>query len=191
MNQSYAMTVQQQLGQALDRLSDSGAPRVVAIVVTWNSSGHIEACLNSIKRSNLQMATLVVDNGSADDSASKAELRGDPDVIVLRTGLNLGYTGGNNLGLSMANAEGTDVAVIINPDASIDPDCVGRLVDVLSSDPSVGLVSPAICYASSNLVWYGGSAIEPLSGASYLLHEGSPLPSLPIFLSAQEEHADA
>ena len=178
-NKSSATTVQEQLGLALDRLSGSGGPRIVAIVVTWNSSGYIDECLNSIKRSTQKVATLVVDNGSADDSASKAELRGDPDVIVMRTGINLGYAGGNNLALSMASAEGTDFAVIINPDASIDPDCIGRLINVLKFDPSVGLASPAICYASSDVVWYGGSVIDPLSATSYLLHEGSPLANLP------------
>ena len=44
---------QQQLGQVLGRLSGTGAPRVVAIVVTWNSSDHIDQCLDSIRRSNL------------------------------------------------------------------------------------------------------------------------------------------
>ena len=98
--------------------------------------------------------------------------------MVVRARTNLGYAGGNNLGLSMARTASAAFTVIINPDASIDPDCIGRLVDVLESDPSVGLVSPAICYASSDLLWYGGSDIDRLSGTSYHLHEGSPLTSL-------------
>jgi len=135
-------------------------------------------CLDSLRRSTGRVATLVVDNGSTDDSASKVEAREDPDVVVIRTGTNLGYAGGNNLGLSMASTASAGFTVVVNPDATIDPNCIGRLVDVLRSDPSIGLASPAICYASSNLLWYGGANINPITGSSYHLHEGSPLSSL-------------
>src|SRR5664279_4000460 len=109
------------LREVLDRVGGSAGPRVVAVVVTWNSGDHIGDCLDSIRRSALPVATLVVDNASSDGTAAIVEQRGDPDVVLIQTGANLGYAGGNNLGLGLADTAGAGFAVIVNPDATLDP----------------------------------------------------------------------
>jgi GT2 family glycosyltransferase len=167
------------LRAVIDRIAGTGNPRVVVIVVMWNSCNHIVDCLYSIQQSSTRVATLVIDNGSLDDSVAVVERRADPDVLLVRAGTNLGYAGGNNLGMSLASTAGAEFIVIVNPDATMDPNCIRALVDVLRSDATVGLASPAICYARSDRLWYAGSEIDPGSAATYHLHEGAPLASLP------------
>jgi GT2 family glycosyltransferase len=170
---------EQTLRAVLDRLTVDGNDRIVAIIVTWNSNGHVHRCLDSIGKSTVPVATLVIDNQSTDDTASSVEARQDPAIIVVHSGANLGYAGGNNLGLSLAARAGAAFVVIVNPDATIEPECFNRLVELLRSDETIGLASPAICYASSDRLWYGGSDVDRTTGTAYHLREGMPLASLP------------
>ena len=163
----------------LDRITTDGSPRVLVIVVTWNSADHIADCLDSLAAGSVKVAILVVDNGSTDDTVGVIDTRAEADVVVVRTGENLGYAGGNNRGLSVGVAAKADIAVVVNPDATTDASCIARLVEVLDSDRTIGLASPAICYEESDLIWYGGSDIDRRSGSTYHLHEGEPLADLP------------
>src|SRR5665213_329236 len=166
------------LRTVLDRVEGTDNPRVVVIVVTWNSSNHIVDCLYSIFKSSARVATLVVDNGSSDGSVAAVQGRADPDVLLVRSATNLGYAGGNNLGLSLASTAGAEFAVIVNPDATMEPNCIRNLVDVIRSDSTIGLASPAIHYAGSDRIWYAGSEVHPVSAAANHLHEGAPLARL-------------
>lgn len=172
-------TSEQRLRAVLDRLTIDGNDRIVAIIVTWNSNDHVHRCLDSIAKSTVPVATLVIDNHSTDDTASHVEARQDPACIVVRSGSNLGYAGGNNLGLSLTAGAGAGFVVIVNPDATVEPDCVSRLAGSLRSDDAIGLASPAICYASTDRLWYGGSDVDLTTGAAYHLWEGRQLASMP------------
>ena len=172
-------TSEHRLRAVLDRLTVDSNDRIVMIIVTWNSNSHVHRCLDSIAKSTVPVAILVIDNHSTDDTAFHVEARKDPDCIVVRSGSNLGYAGGNNLGLSLTAGAGAGFVVIVNPDATIEPDCVSRLVRPLRSDKAIGLASPAICYASTDRLWYGGSDIDRTTGAAYHLWEGRHLASMP------------
>ena len=131
------------LQDVLDRVGGSKGPRVVVVVVTWNSSEHIEGCLNSLRQSALPVTTLVIDNGSSDGTARIVEQLREPDVVLVRAGANLGYAGGNNLGLRLADTAGAGFTVIVNPDTTLDPNCIGQLVEALAADSEIGLASPS------------------------------------------------
>ncbi len=82
-------------------------PRVTAVVINWNGTSVIQACLESLIASTYERLTvMVVDNASDDDSVRLIEDR-YPTVRIERTGKNLGYAGGANHGLRAAQAAGT------------------------------------------------------------------------------------
>ena len=69
------------------------------IVLNWRNAAGTVACLDSLKAcATAEMAVIVVDNGSGDDSVSIIRQR-HPDLMLLETGANLGYAGGNNFGI--------------------------------------------------------------------------------------------
>ena len=81
-----------------------------------------------------------------------AEVGGDPDcdppLIIIRTGGNLGFAGGNNVGLRYLLARGGfDFAWLLNNDTVVDPASLGHLVAEFSSRPQLGICgSTLLCY---------------------------------------------
>jgi GT2 family glycosyltransferase len=125
------------------------------------------------------VAVLVVDNASSDGTPAEVAKHFGDSVTISRTGGNYGYAGGNNVGLRIAREAGAEFVVLVNPDARVSTSCVEDMVGALTSDPDVGLASPAICYAGSDIVWYGGSEVDLRSGSTYHSHEGDQVGELP------------
>jgi GT2 family glycosyltransferase len=167
------------LRDQLDNLFGRRSDRMVAIVLTWNSSDHVDACIESLINSTVPIAVLVVDNHSNDDTAATVEARWGSTVSLAKSSENLGYAGGNNVGLSIAREAEADVAFLVNPDATVHPRCLEELARCLADTPSAGLVSPAICYSGSDRLWYAGSDFDAVTCTAYHLNEGEPYHSLP------------
>jgi GT2 family glycosyltransferase len=119
----------------------SARPRTVAIVLNWRRPDETLACLRSLLASDYpNLHVLVVDN-SAGSSGIDDLLAGLP-AEILRSPHNLGFTGGVNLGIHHALAAGTDYVWLVNSDATVAPDALGRLVAAAEADLRIGLVSP-------------------------------------------------
>jgi GT2 family glycosyltransferase len=83
---------------------------------------------------------ILVDNASLDGGADWVEAT-FPQVHVIRSAINIGYGGGNNLGARAARGE---LLVFLNPDTSVDPGWLEPLISTLQSDPSIGMVTSQI-----------------------------------------------
>jgi GT2 family glycosyltransferase len=89
-------------------------------------------------------------------------------VVILRGARNAGFAGGNNAALELSLAEGRAAfAWILNNDTVVAPDCLSRLVDVMSSDERIGGVGATILeYRAPSVVQIaGGGRISPATGA--------------------------
>jgi hypothetical protein len=111
------------------------------LVVNWNSGGDLRGLLDDLARQrDVELHVTVVDNGSTDDSLAQA--RGAAFTLI-ETGTNLGYTGGNAVGM---RALGSDRPVlVVNPDVRFPrQDALARLLGVLDERPELAAVAPAI-----------------------------------------------
>lgn len=120
--------------------------RVTAIVVTWDSSSDIGACLASLDaQEQVVLDVIVLDNASRDDTCAIVEthLAAAPrhPTELVRFERNLGFCGAVNRGIVRSTA---DAVLLVNPDAALDPRCTARLVDVLVAHPSCGSVQPKL-----------------------------------------------
>lgn len=116
------------------------------VIVTYNSSAHIGACLRSLPAAleGLAAEVIVVDNASSDGTAALVA-RDFPDVRLVERAVNGGFAAGVNAGLAAA---GGRYVAWINPDSDV---VDGRFADVvawLDAHPGVGiaglkLVDPA------------------------------------------------
>ena len=85
--------------------------KVIAVVLCYNSSGYIASCLDSLKN----VETIVIDNASSDKSVEFVEAH-FPKIKIIKNSKNLGYAGGNNVGIKYALDQNTDFVWIVNPD---------------------------------------------------------------------------
>jgi len=141
-------------------------PKVSIIVLNWNSAHDTAECLESLRKLNYPAhEIIIVDNGSTDDS--ELVLREEySDIKFIQTGVNLGYAGGNNVGIKYALAHGAELIWILNNDTVVDPDSLREMVVMAQSDPAIGLVGSKIFYYSKpDTLWcVGGGAIDITSG---------------------------
>ena len=81
------------------------ATRTAVVLLNWRNFDDTLECMESLISSQSDCAILVVDNDSGDGSAERLEATGLA-TVVLRSGGNLGFSGGNNVGLRWALARG-------------------------------------------------------------------------------------
>ncbi len=114
---------------------------VAAVVVTYNSAGHIAALLDSLPDAfgDLAYSVVVVDNGSTDDTVQLLSTRSDCHVV---RSTNEGYAAGINRAV-LASPDAAAI-LILNPDATLDPDAVPRMLEVLRRRPGAGIVAPRV-----------------------------------------------
>ena len=112
------------------------------VIVGWNAKHYLELCLQSLADAppRRSMEVLVVDNASSDGSAEMIEAR-FPDVKVIKSPENLGFSRGNNLGIRQC--KGRYIA-LVNPDVIVFPGCLDGLADFLDENPKVGNVGPRV-----------------------------------------------
>jgi hypothetical protein len=118
----------------------SGHPKVVAVVLNWNRTADTLACLASLATASYgDLHVVVVDNGSTVSCRPEVE-RDHPWVEVVETETNLGYSGGNNVGIRHALASGAAFVWILNNDATVEPDALDALVDCALRHPRAAAV---------------------------------------------------
>lgn len=116
--------------------------KISVIIVSWNASGYLRDCLDSIRATggSLVQEVIVVDNASSDGSPDMVA-KEFPEVILIRSQENLGFARANNLGIKRAT--GTFLA-LINSDVIVHPKCFQELVAQLEAHPEIGLTGPKV-----------------------------------------------
>jgi GT2 family glycosyltransferase len=119
------------------------------VIVNWNVCELLRRCLASIKahRGNLSIEIIVVDNASADDSVGMIQ-REFPEAHLIASPENLGYTRGNNLGVTEAQGR---YLLILNPDTEIVGDVLQQMMAYLDKHPEVGVVGPQLLYPDGSI----------------------------------------
>jgi GT2 family glycosyltransferase len=143
------------------------APSWWTIVLSWNGREETLACLDSLTRATgPEDAVVVVDNGSHDGSAEAVE-HAHPGVALLRNGANLGFAGGNNVGIRHALAHGAEWVVLLNNDAELEPDALDRLRAAAGRHPDVGILAGKLFFREpADRIWFAGQRFRPLFGYS-------------------------
>jgi GT2 family glycosyltransferase len=138
-------------------------PRVVVVVLNWNGGVDTLECLRSLARlSYANYGVLVVDNGSIDGSVEAVRAAFPETEVILNAG-NLGFAGGNNVGLRRALGAGAEYAFLLNNDTVVDPRLLDELVSAAEADPRAGIVGPKIYYYDRrDVLWYAGAREQPL-----------------------------
>lgn len=140
-------------------------PLVSVVVVNFNGKNYLDDCLSALATQTFRnFEVILVDNGSSDESAAFVSEH-YPSVILVETGKNLGFAGGTNTGIRVAQGE---FIFTLNNDTIADPRVLEEIVKPMKTDPKVGICgtkmvfpdgrinSTAICISRSGAAWDRG-----------------------------------
>lgn len=153
-------------------------PKVFVILINWNQEQDVYECLDSLRKlhySNYEV--IVVDNASTDGSANRIKCK-FPEIILLRNEENLGYAGGNNVGIKLALKHGAEYILLLNSDTVASKSLLSVLIEALAINKSLGIVGPAIyLYNEPNYLNFGVGNINRNTGfVEHFLKNGKYLP---------------
>ena len=113
---------------------------VSIVVLNYNAGKLLLNCIESIKKSSYEnIEILVVDNISSDNSQIECKKK-FPDIKLIQNDENLGYCGGNNIGIKKAEGE---FIIILNPDTIVETNWIDELLNA-QKEFGDGLYQPKI-----------------------------------------------
>jgi GT2 family glycosyltransferase len=135
-------------------------PLIHIVVLNWNGANDTLECLSSLESLTYpNFNVIVVDNGSSDDSLGKLSSYSAPyPLVLLETRQNLGYAGGNNVGIRHALERGANFVLLLNNDTTVAPDLLEQLISAAQRSPEAGVFSARVMYFDNpELVWFDGA----------------------------------
>jgi GT2 family glycosyltransferase len=118
-----------------EKRSSSNFPLVSIVVLNYNGKQHLRDCLGSLSRTNYpNFEIILIDNASADGSVEWVA-RNYPQIRIVSNKVNLGATGGYNVGIR--HAKGKYIS-ILNNDVEVDKNWLKSLVYILEEDSRIG-----------------------------------------------------
>lgn len=146
-------------------------PLVSIITVNYNQSGITLEFLTSMEACTYpNYEIFVVDNASPNDNPELIKEK-FPAVNLIKTSVNLGFAGGNNVAVDQAKGK---YLLFINNDTEVEPGFLEPMVELLENNADIGMVSPKIHYFHTpNTFQYAGfSPIHPISIRNYAIGFG-------------------
>lgn len=151
-------------------------PSKVAIVyLSYHADPHLPDVLLALRGMTYpkdQVAFIVVDNYHPEHGSSEAVIKETfmeesektiPEVVVLAQKENLGFAGGNNVGLEWAIDHGYDYVLFHNDDGYLAADAVRNFVQAMESDPKIGIAQGLVrLHPHTELVNTSGNAYHYL-----------------------------
>lgn len=135
---------------------------VYVVIINYNSgNGEIlRNCVFSVLRSDFtHLQVVVVDNSSTDSSWSLIAKEFSGKIKIIQNKTNLGFSGGNNIGIKYSISKGADMVFLLNPDTEIFPNTISCLVRFLSKSVYSGIAGPRI-YAKDGSMWSLGGKVD-------------------------------
>lgn len=140
-------------------MSNQSKDLVYVIILNWNGWRDTLECLHSLSQVTHQNTKIiVVDNGSEDDSIDNLEVLGSSFTLI-KSPKNLGFSGGNNLGIAAAMKDGAEYILLLNNDTVVDPEIVSEFLAAARSFPDAKAFGAKIYYYDDPCcLWYAGGS---------------------------------
>jgi GT2 family glycosyltransferase len=140
-------------------------PRVSIVTINYNQTKVTCELLSSLRDVTYpDVEIIVIDNFSTEDPTPIIQQH-FPEVKLIRSAKNLGFAGGNNLGIEAATGK---YILFLNNDTEVAPGFLEPMVDLFETNPTAGAASSKLIFHNSGgIIQYAGSTgINPFTGRS-------------------------
>jgi hypothetical protein len=150
--------------------------KVFVTLVNYNSNQNTYACLQSLEEINtvgFDLNVVVIDNASKEKFEKDKEYQ-KFDLKIISSEKNLGFAGGQNMGIKYALDNGADYVLVLNNDVILDKNLIVELLQTFTEEKDCGIVSPKMYFAKGHefhkdrytkdeqgrVIWYAGGKID-------------------------------
>lgn len=160
-----AMEVYRELIATPNEATRERRPRLAAVVLNYRAPDQTRLAVGSLMRSTRPIDELiVVDNDDQGSLEQSLEGLSGP-LTYLKTGQNLGFPGGVNVGVRAALERNAGRILLVNSDAILPPDCVEQLEAALDAHADAGIVGPVLVDRTRpDTLLSRGLSFDPRSG---------------------------
>lgn len=134
--------------------------KTAIIILNYNGAEDTIACVESIADTACPADVVVVDNASADSSCAWLKEQLPSAVELLTSDVNLGYAGGNNIGIKYAFDKGYEYICVLNNDTVLTEDFLSPCVKELEDNQDIAFIGPTIVNYSDGKVQSTGGNID-------------------------------
>ena len=155
---------------------------IAVILVNWKKYNLTSKCIDSLNKSNYKnFKIILVDNEYSEKSL--IDLRNKhKELIVFKEKNNLGFAGGNNIGIRYALENDYDYIMLLNNDTEVKENFILPLVERIERDHSLGAVQPLILnFSNKSIIWNAGGKLNKFLGLTSTRLNNNKLNSSIVF----------
>ena len=136
------------------------APSVYTLVLNYNNYADTVETIESVLSMNYDSNVLLLIENSSDNTIIQKIRTTYPNLAIIENKKNLGYAGGNNIGIQAAIAGGAEYIFLLNNDVRLEKDVLEKCVSAMEKSPGCGACQPVIV-ASQNkgIIWSAGTQL--------------------------------
>ena len=157
-------------------------PSIAVILVNWKKYNLTSKCIDSLNKSNYKnFKIILVDNEYSEKSL--IDLRNKhKELIVFKEKNNLGFAGGNNIGIRYALENDYDYIMLLNNDTEVTQNFILPLVERIEKDHFLGAVQPLILnFSNKSIIWNAGGKLNKFLGLTSTRLNNNKLNSSIVF----------
>lgn len=151
-------------------------PSVAIILVNWNGYDFTQACLHSLSKIDFPDFKIILVDNASQNQEGKSLKKSFPEMELIENAENLGFSGGNNVGIRYALEQGFSHIMLLNNDTEVEPDFLGEMMRKSHQNPSLGVVQPMILFLNDpKKIWSAGGKWIPAIGEAITLGDRDPV----------------
>ena len=145
-------------------------PKVSIIIVHWKDISCLKDCLTSLNKILYDNYDIIIVNNGSNSLNGVCETTKEKTRIIQNPS-NIGFTGGNNLGIKEALKNQADYVLLLNDDTVVSPDFLNILVNYGENHPDAGMLGPKVYYFDEpKKISFAGAELNKTSGFIYTPH---------------------
>jgi GT2 family glycosyltransferase len=135
-------------------------PTVITIILNYNNYSDTIDTIDSVLSLEYDANSLLLVENSSDKKIIQKIRAQFPELEIIENNKNLGYAGGNNVGIRKALASGADYIFLLNNDIILERDVLKKCVSEMEKSPVYGACQPVIVtFEDKDTIWSAGTQI--------------------------------